>query len=209
VFRIYDNQLGCFYSDQRDPKHGQKLAHQTSKDLKTWGPVVNDVAYDQYIARPGMTVIAHIEPIDKWILVYELPIGNSSSYGVNYPVHYRIADSPYEFDAAEPLPIVINKTAPNASPYVVWSPEGGECGTIVVSDADNSAVFTNQACGDKERWEMHKTPQPAAYSRALHIFKDYPDHLMILGGSVFDDGGDPNLSLSVVSLKDVVGGKYD
>jgi hypothetical protein len=91
-----------------------------------------------------MIVIAKIEPLNKWILVYEFPVGNSSSYGSHYPVYYRIADSPLEFDSAEGIPIVINnKFAPNASPYVVWSPVGGPNGTIVVSDADYSVVYTN------------------------------------------------------------------
>lgn len=85
--RQYEDGLIAYYSDQRDPKHGQKLAHQMSSDLKTWGPVVNDVAYDQYTARPGMTVVAYIPPLKKWILVHELPVGNSSSYGSNYPVY--------------------------------------------------------------------------------------------------------------------------
>jgi hypothetical protein len=79
--RQYDGQLVAYYSDQRDPLHGQKLAHQTSRDMIHWGPVVNDVAYDLYEARPGMTVIDYIKPLKKWILVHELPIGNSSSYG--------------------------------------------------------------------------------------------------------------------------------
>lgn len=48
------------YSDQRDPLHGQKLAHQVSYDLQNWGPVVNDVAIAEYMARAGMTVIAYI-----------------------------------------------------------------------------------------------------------------------------------------------------
>jgi len=60
-------------------------------------PVVSDVAYDQYIARPSMAVIAHVETIDKWILIYKLPVGNSIPHGVNYIVHYRIANSPFEF----------------------------------------------------------------------------------------------------------------
>jgi hypothetical protein len=185
------------------------LAHQVSKDLKTWGPIVKDVAYDEYLARPGMTVIAFIEPIKKWIFVYEFPIGNSSSHGVNYPVYYRLADNPLEFDSAEGLPIVINGTfAPNASPYVVWSPVGGPNGTIIVSDADNSQVFTNRFGGALDKWEMHDTPHPSAYSRALHVFKNFPDHLMIVGGSVFDAGGDPNLTVSVLSLTDVLADKY-
>ena len=41
-----------------------------------------------------MTVITYIPPLKKWILVHELPIGNSSSHGVNYPVYYVMADSP-------------------------------------------------------------------------------------------------------------------
>lgn len=169
--------------------------------------MVNDVRYDEYLARPGMTVIAHIEPIDKWILVHEFPVGNSSSYGSVYPVYYRIANSPLEFDSAEGIPIVINgELAPNASPYVVWSPIGGPNGTIVVSDADKASVYTNRAGGDRDAWEMHRTPQPDAYSRGLHIFNKYPDHLAIFSGDTFN-GRDPRLTLSVVSLTDIMAGR--
>lgn len=202
--RVYDHQLVCYYSDQRDPLHGQKLAHQTSRDLRHWGPVVNDVAYDEYIARPGMTVIAEIKPLKKWILVHEFPIGNSSSYGAQYPVYYHMADSPLEFAKAEGVPIVVNNTAPNASPYVVWSPVGGPLGTIVVSDADHSGVYTNRFGGDKDKWELHSTPEPDAYSRALHIFNKYPEYLMILGAGQYNPGGPTALSLSVTKLLDTL-----
>ena len=50
---MYEGMLICYYSDQRDPKHGQKLVHQTSADLQNWGPVVDDVAYSTYSYRPG------------------------------------------------------------------------------------------------------------------------------------------------------------
>jgi hypothetical protein len=189
-FMQYEGQLVAYYSDQRDPKHGQKLAHQTSTDLKTWGPVVNDVAYDEYLARPGMTVVAYIPPMKKWILVHELPIGNSSSYGSNYPVYYVMADSPLEFGNEKGRPIVINNsTVPNASPYVVWSSLGGPNGTIVVSDADRGAVYTNSFGGDIDKWEEHATPAGAVYSRAIQIFKNYPNKLLVYGGEVYDDFG--------------------
>ncbi|KAF2743571.1 glycoside hydrolase family 93 protein [Sporormia fimetaria CBS 119925] len=201
----YKGELIAYYSDQRDPKHGQKLAHQTSTDLKTWGPVVNDVAYEQYTARPGMTVVDYIPPIDKWILVYERPIGNSSSYGVNYPVYYVMADDPRDFRKSEGLPIVINNsTAPNASPYVVWSPVGGKFGTIVVSDADRQQVYTNQFGGDVDKWEEHGVPAGSVYSRAIQIFKKYPDHLAIYGGETFDNirgNLSTPFSITVVDLK--------
>lgn len=70
----YKGVLAAYYSDQRDPLHGQKLSHQESTDLRTWGPVINDVALEPYEARPGMTNIAYIEPIDKWILVHEVSL---------------------------------------------------------------------------------------------------------------------------------------
>jgi hypothetical protein len=197
--------LVAYYSDQRDPKHGQKLAHQESTDLRKWGPVINDVAYELYEARPGMTVVEYIPPIDKWILVHERPIGNSSSYGVNYPVYYVLADTPLEFGKNEDIPIVINGTrAPNASPYVVWSPLGGPNGTIVVSDADRRTVYTNTHGGDVNKWEEHGTPAGAVYSRAIQIFKHRPDHLMVYGGETYDNfdaGLHTPFSATVVSLR--------
>ncbi|KAI0198222.1 glycoside hydrolase family 93 protein, partial [Astrocystis sublimbata] len=204
----YNGSVVVYYSDQRDPKHGQKLAHQVSKDMKTWDPPVDDVAYDLYEARPGMTVITYVPPTKKWILVHERPIGNSSSYGSNYPVFYVTADSPLDFRLSEGEPIVVNnKTVPNASPYIVWSPMGGPNGTIVVSDADRRQVWTNRAGGDISAWEEHTTPAGAVYSRAIQIFKKYPDHLLIYGGETFDDMGlgvHTPFSATVVNLEDIL-----
>ncbi|KAK5737780.1 hypothetical protein LTR17_006428 [Elasticomyces elasticus] len=204
----YEDVVVAYYSDQRDPLHGQKLSHQVSYDLKSWGPVVNDVALPLYEARPGMTNIAFIAPIKKWVLVHETPIGNSSSYGVNYPVHYVMADTPLEFGLNEDIPLVVNnQTAPNASPYVVWSPLGGKYGTIVVSDADRMQVFTNQCGGDRNEWEIHETPAGAVYSRAIQIFKKRPDHLAIYGGNTYDDSAadvHKPFSITVVNLLQVL-----
>ncbi len=137
-----------------------------------------------------MTVITWIPPIGKWILVHEFPMGNSSSHGAHYPVYYRLADSPLDFRLSEGLPIVVNNiTAPNASPYVVWSSVGGPNGTIIVSDADRRQVYTNSFGGDVGKWEQHPTPAGATYSRAIHILQSKPDHLMIFGGETFDNMG--------------------
>jgi hypothetical protein len=56
--------------DRRDPLYGQKLVHQTSIDLLTWGPVVNDVTYPVYTDRPGMTTVTHL-PNGKYMMTYE------------------------------------------------------------------------------------------------------------------------------------------
>ena len=108
---------------------------------------------------------------------------------MNYPVYYVMADSPLDFRKNKGRPIVINGVAPNASPYVVWTPVGGPLGTIVVSDADKRSVFTNRAGGDPDKWEEHATPAGAVYSRAIQILKKRPDHLLIYGGETFDDRG--------------------
>jgi hypothetical protein len=196
-----------FYSDQRDPLHAQKLAHQQSTDLKSWGPVVNDVAYKTYTDRPGMTVITYIPPMKKWIFVYEYPgtppdyAGGEQWSGGAYPVYYRLADSPFEFDNDRGYPIVVRGVQPGSSPYVVWSPTGGPNGTIIVSDNDHSDVFTNSFAGMPDRWETHQTPQPNAYSRALLVPKKYQDHLVILGASRYNRTVQRPLSLSVVSVE--------
>lgn len=135
-----------------------------------------------------MTVVDYIPPIKKWILVHENPVGNSSSHGVNYPVYYVMADSPLEFGKEKGQPIVIqNITAPNASPYVVWTSFGGPNGTIIVSDADRARVYTNSYGGDVDKWEEHGTPAGAVYSRAIQISKNHPNRLTIYGGETFDN----------------------
>jgi hypothetical protein len=155
-----------------------------------------------------MTNIAYIEPLQKYILVHELPVGNSSSYGQNYPVYYVLADSPLEFARHVGTPIIVNnQTVPNASPDVVWSPLGGPNGTIVVSDADRMQVFTNRYGGAADAWEMHQTPAGAVYSRAIQIFRRRPDHLLIYGGNTYDDsavGVQKPFSATVVDLKEVL-----
>jgi hypothetical protein len=41
---VYNNQLICYYSDERDPSYNQKLVYQATSDLVNWGSVVNVVA---------------------------------------------------------------------------------------------------------------------------------------------------------------------
>ena len=204
---MFNHTVGVFYSDQRDPLHGQKLAHHESMDLKSWGSVINDVASLNYTDRPGMTVISYVPPLHKWILVHEFPRGGGggdSWSGAGYPVYYRLAETPFDFRFAYGYPIVVDGVQPSSSPYVVWSSVGGVNGTIVVSDADHSSVFTNRANGQPDQWEFHATPQGAAYSRSLHVFAEHPDHLMILGAGVYDEQENMPLSLSVVSLTDTL-----
>ena len=44
---VANNKLICYYSDERDTAHSQKLVHQTTTDGINWSSVVNDVALSE------------------------------------------------------------------------------------------------------------------------------------------------------------------
>jgi len=201
---LYEGQLVAYYSDQRDPAHGQKLVHQTSRDLHHWAAPVDDVAYAEYTARPGMTTVTHL-PNGQWMMTYEYGGGPGfSTY--SFPVYYRIADSPLQFNDSIGEPVVSKDgTQPTSSPYVVWSPVGGRLGTIVVSSGTYSEVFVNQELGKVGAWEKMATPEGVSYSRHLRVLQD-PSRLLIMGGGHLPPSTNNAVTVSVVDLKELVKG---
>ena len=67
---MWQGKIIVYYSDQRDPAHGQKLVRQISSDLLTWGHPVDDVAYSTYDFRPGIATVAEM-PFGQYIMTYE------------------------------------------------------------------------------------------------------------------------------------------
>jgi hypothetical protein len=113
---LYKGQIVCFFSDQRDPAHSQKLVHVTTTDLPKWSDPGPGVVYPAQGDRPGMTSVAPIEFTDSYIMTYEY-CGRA-----NCAVHYKVAKSPLEFDAADGISLVSNGTSPitpHGSPYVI------------------------------------------------------------------------------------------
>ncbi|ORY11053.1 hypothetical protein BCR34DRAFT_625001 [Clohesyomyces aquaticus] len=201
----------AYYSDSRDENHAQKLSHQTSDNLIDWADPVDDVAYPKYEDRPGMTVVAYIPPLAKYMLVYEHGNGTRSKGGNNYPDSYKLAADPLLFNAAPALAIEakdgLNKTIePGSAPYVTWSPVGGVNGTIIVTDANHKKLFINRKGGAVEGWETRDIPQPHAYARALHVLSKYPDHLMVIGAGPFrpKQGDKTPLSVSLLNITALV-----
>jgi len=196
----------AYYSDQRDPKHGQKLSHQVSYNVEDWDDPENDVAYDTYAWRAGMTVLTHVPALDKWVVVHELGKGNRSAYGNRFPIWYRFADSPLNFAEFDSNPIVVNnKTEAGSSPYVVWSPVGGPNGTIIVAEGRHAELFINRHGGDVDKWETRQVPSPAAYAKAVLVPRDRPDHLMVFAASL--DNKTQPLSVSVLNLTSLIESK--
>jgi hypothetical protein len=157
---LHGDRLICYYSDQRDPRYGQKLAHQTSSDLRNWGPVVDDAVGAEYSQRPGMATVAQVHH-SLWIMTYEF--GVSDTY---YPVRYKLAPDPESFGSS-PAQALLDQDgyAPSAAPTVAWSDSGGPAGTIVVSANSDQDFFVNQALGDPGKWTRLSSPMPRGYSR--------------------------------------------
>ncbi|PYH87532.1 neuraminidase, partial [Aspergillus ellipticus CBS 707.79] len=167
----YNGKLICYYSDQRDnATYGQKLVHQVSTDLLTWGGVVTDVAYPTYTDRPGMPTLAQL-PNNKYIYFYEYgSYFNTSTY--TFPLYYRIANTPEEISSAAGQPLIATSgTQPTSSPYVVWSAHGGAHGTVIASSGSYSSVFTNGNLGEGE-WTEVATGEGTSYSRSLRVLEE-------------------------------------
>lgn len=202
---VYQNQLICYYSDQRDPsQHGQMLVHQTTTDLVNWGPVVQDVAYPTVSQRPGMATVSAL-PGGKYIMTYEF----GGAPQVSFAVFFRIADSPLEFGAAPGWVLrSTDNTIPVGSPYNVWSSCGGENGTIIVSSGNAPEVFINTQLGALYTpWYKVSVPATTSYSRSLRILSN-PDELLIVGGGVLN-GESNKVQATLVQVPTVPGAKRE
>jgi hypothetical protein len=177
----YKDTLIHYYSDQRaNATHGQKMVHQTTKNLKTWGPVIDDVAYPTYTDRPGMPTVALLS-------------------GYQFPVYYKIASDPEKFGPATGISLkATDGTIPSGSPYVVWSPVGGANGTIIVSAHSGGEIFINKGLGEGP-WVKVSTPEKSAYTRHLRVLND-PTKLLIMGGGQLPPSTTNKVQLTVMDI---------
>ncbi|OJJ45210.1 hypothetical protein ASPZODRAFT_69460 [Penicilliopsis zonata CBS 506.65] len=165
----YDGQLVCFFSDQRDPLHAQKLSRLSSSNLTSWPTDSTDVvAYSTYTDRPGMATIAHIQSKNDYILTYEY-CGSADC-----TAYYRVASSPLEFDSATGNAVVSNDSShssPVGSPYVIWTNATGT-DMVIMNGASQSALFVNDDSVGVDGWRMVEVGQWASYSRQLRVIDD-------------------------------------
>lgn len=160
------------------------MVHQTTTDLRNWGPIVNDVRYDDFSFRPGMPIVSEL-PFGNYIMTYEF-VGAEEA---NLAVYYRISDSPLTFDSKPGMVVrATDGTIPIGSPTNVWTPAGGPLGTIVVSSGDGTEVFLNHDLG-AGAWTKYHTPAGASYTRNLMVMRD-PSQILITGGGAL--GGQNN-----------------
>ncbi|SPQ25626.1 364c42cb-4dd6-4b80-9b76-56aec9a84c5a [Thermothielavioides terrestris] len=197
----YKDTIICYYSDQRDnATHGQKMSHQTTRDLKNWGPVITDVAYPTYTDRPGMPTVARL-PNGKYIMTYEYGGGPAIPTSYSFPVYYKVVADPETFGAATGVSLkTTDGYVPTSSPYVVWSPVGGKNGTIIVSAGSSGDVYINTGLAEPGTpWTRVATPEPSAYTRNLRVLND-PTKLLIMGAGQLPPSTTNKVELSVMDI---------
>lgn len=193
----WQHQIVVYYSDQRDPAHGEKIVHQVSSDLVNWGDVVDDVAYDVYDDRPGMPIIAAL-PNGQFIYTYEWYGAPEASFAV----YYRLSSDPLSWiDAPAYLVDGIDGTYPVGSPTVTWTPYPADNpnGTIVVSGSNLGGVFLNtELAAPDSKWEYRETDSSNQYTRFVMAMPD-AGQVMIAGGGVLN-GESNSVTVSVIQL---------
>lgn len=201
----HQDKLICYYSDQRDnATHGQKMVHQTTTDLRAWGPVVDDVAYPTYTDRPGMPTVVEL-PNGKFLMAYEYGGGPVITSSYQFPVYLKLASDPEKFGAATGLPLrTTDGYIPTGSPYVVWTPVGpGKNGTVIVSAHSSGDVYVNTALAEPGTpWRRVATPEKNAYTRHLRVLKDQ-SKLLIMGGGQLPPSSTNVVELSVMDISNL------
>ncbi len=194
-FLISGDKLVVYYSDQRDTDHGQKIVHQVSTDLRTWGPVVDDVAMPTYADRPGMPVVTRL-PGGNYVMSYEYcnaPEGGCS-------VYYKISADPEGFGSVTGR--VLRSTdgvIPSGAPFITWLPTGGPNGTLVLSGESQDDLFVNTENGAANAWTRMRSNVAGGYSRGMLPLADGHSLMVLSGGRARSTGVNP-VTYSVVDL---------
>ncbi|MBQ8287312.1 MAG: exo-alpha-sialidase [Clostridia bacterium] len=123
-----DGTLICYFSDDTDSFHSQKLVLRYTKDGENWSDFVETVALDNGGLRAGMPVVTKMGN-GQYFMAYEI-VGMAGN-----PVYYKITDDPLDWgDPADTGKLLKSgRKSLAATPWCTWIPAGGECGTLIVT----------------------------------------------------------------------------
>ncbi len=129
-YLIYEKETGrlyCFYSDDSDPEHSQKLVCKYTTDLVEWSEKKECVACVDSSLRPGMVSVTKMGN-GEYFMVYEM-VGLHGN-----PVYCKRSSSLDDWGDVSDYGSVVSAAGKTfgSSPCVAWTPAGGECGMLVV-----------------------------------------------------------------------------
>lgn len=132
LLQLDDGRLVCYYSDDTDPEHSQKIVYKVSSDGVHFGEPMDVVASNIASERPGMPVVTRLGD-GTYFMVYEVVDHNTIS---GNPIFYRTSKD--GLDWGDPAFIgteivSIDGKALGSAPYCAWTPIGGANGTLIVS----------------------------------------------------------------------------
>lgn len=134
-YLIFEEETGrvyCFYSDETQPKNGekaQKLVYKYTTDMVNWSTLRTAISCEKDDCRPGMVSIAKLGN-GEYYMTYEM-IG----YEAKSPVYAKRTRSLDDWGNPADYGTLI-KTSDGKSigsaPWVAWTPNGGEKGMLLV-----------------------------------------------------------------------------
>lgn len=169
---VANNKLICYYSDETDSAHNQKIVHKTTTNGTAWSSLVEDVALEDSSLRPGMPVVAKLQN-NNYIMTYEI-VGESGN-----PCKYKISSNPESFSPSNEG----TQFGSGGSPYCAVMPNG----RLVAGTYGTGNVYVNNNNGTGS-WYYVSSKLGAAYSRCLVPLAN--GRLFIISGGGF--GGSNN-----------------
>ena len=156
---LYDpagGRLVCYYSDETDPRHSQKLVLKYTTDGINWSEVIPVAQFNGQGERPGMFIVKQLED-GHYIAVMEL-IGQ----------HHTGVPSTFKFSLYPDDPVQWNEKDWGAefssgwgSPYIAIMADG----TIVANSFTNNNFFINTRKDGLGRWVSTPSPVRTGYNR--------------------------------------------
>lgn len=185
LMMLPDGRLACYYSDcSEHADHSQKIVMKISEDGVNWGEVIDIVALEDRLQRPGMVTVAQMND-GRYIMTYEMC--NEADPGCGNAVHYRFsADGVNWGDVTDPGTKLVTNTGavPGSAPYVAYVPGYGEKGLLLVTSvfqtpgqSKGNIVYINDQMGDPAAWKAWFLPKNyrnsvGGYSHAIFAAAD-------------------------------------
>ena len=180
-FIMYENgALYCFYSDDSDPEHDQKLVYRKSTDGVNWGELVEIAAFEESHWRPGMISIAKMGN-GKYFMPYEVGSRQVAGY-TDYDIYFKIVDDLdgdwQKEDHGTKLTSVTKGGAKiiGSAPFCAWAPAGGECGTLFVTANTGGQKYIYVSFDYGKSFEAIENPIPTermtGYSPSFFVLDD-------------------------------------
>ena len=157
-----DGYLYCFYSDDSDPKHDQKLVYKRSKDGVKWSEIYDVCTFDDPTDRPGMFVMTKMGN-GEYFMVYEYVGGDGAL------IYYKTTTDITSWNPTDPgtrleAAYKSGTYMVGSAPSCIWTPAGGECGTLLATgmwerNGDGKhRIFVSFDYG--KTWETIENPLP-------------------------------------------------